>query len=291
LLMLSGVGPKAHLEEHGIKVVSDVPAVGLNLQDHPAAVVSYQCPESQAGISVSSKLKIPGTTLPHPKVVLQWLFTGTGPLTSTGCDHGGFFRTPAATSSSPDLQMRFLAARAVSADGMQSFAKFRKVTSHPDGFSFQSIAARPNSMGRLLLRSSDPDDKPIIEGNYLKDPSDVATIREGLKMGRKLATQPAFKDYIGEEVFPGSKVKSDSDLDAYIRSTVHTANALVGTCRMGQASDPQTVVDPELKVKGVHGLRVIDSSVMPKLPGGQTVASTLMIVERGADMLLRSGKF
>jgi len=289
MLMLSGIGPKAHLEEMGIKVVADVPGVGLNLQDHPAAVVSYEVPENHAGISVSSKLKIPGTTIPHPKAALQWLFTGTGPLTSTGCDHGGFFRTSAAATPSPDLQMRFLAARAVTADGMQSFTQFRNLsTNHPDGFSFQSIAARPHSAGRLLLKSSDPDDKPIIEGNYLKDDRDVATIREGMKMARRLAKQDAFKDYVGQEVFPGPKVQSDKELDNYIRSTVHTANALVGTCRMGQAKDSMTVVDPDLKVKGVSGLRVIDSSVMPKLPGGQTVASTLMIVERAADMLLRS---
>jgi len=287
LLMLSGVGPRDHLEKMGIDVVSDIPAVGSNLQDHPAAVLSYQCPDSQKGVSMSSKLRIPGTTKPNPLRVFQWLFTGTGPMASVGCDHGGFFRTPAAASSSADLQMRFLATRSVTADGMQSVTEFRDRTSHPDGFSFQCLAARPHSSGRVLLSSPDPDDKPIIQGNYLKDSRDVATIREGLKLGRKLAHQQAFSKYIGEEVFPGREVQSDAELDNYIKSTVHTGNALVGTCRMGQPNDPLAVVDTELKVKGVSGLRVIDSSVMPKLPGGQIVASTLMVVERGADMLLR----
>lgn len=287
LLMLSGVGPRDHLEKMGIDVVSDIPAVGSNLQDHPAAVLSYQCPDSQKGVSMSSKLRIPGTTKPNPLRVFQWLFTGTGPMASVGCDHGGFFRTPAAASSSADLQMRFLATRSVTADGMQSVTEFRDRTSHPDGFSFQCLAARPHSSGRVLLSSPDPDDKPIIQGNYLKDSRDVATIREGLKLGRKLAHQQAFSKYIGEEVFPGREVQSDADLDNFIKSTVHTGNALVGTCRMGQPNDPLAVVDTELKVKGVSGLRVIDSSVMPKLPGGQIVASTLMVVERGADMLLR----
>lgn len=289
LLMLSGVGPKSHLSEHGISVVADVPAVGENLQDHPAAVVSYECPESKKGVSVTSKLRIGGTSIPHPWPMLEWMMGKSGVLTSTGCDHGGFLRTSAAPtdSLSPDLQMRFLAARAVTADGMGTFATFKKTTAHPDGFSFQAIAARPESRGRVLLASADPNDKPVIEGNYLTNKGDVATIREGLRLGRKLAQQPAFKDYIGDEVFPGPDVKSDAELDKYIADSVHTANALVGTCRMGAASDPQAAVDPHMRVKGVQGLRVCDASVMPKLPGGQTGSSTVMIAERASDLILK----
>jgi len=286
VLMLSGIGPKAHLKEHGIQVVADLPGVGENLQDHPAAVVSYECPASQKGISVTSKLKISGTAIPDPRPMLQWLFTKSGPLTSTGCDHGGFFRTPAAVGKSPDLQMRFLAARAVTADGMGTFTAFKKTTNHPDGFSLQSIATRPMSRGRVLLTSADAAKKPAIEGNYLTNKHDVATLREGLKMARQIAQQPAFKDYLSHEVFPGAHVKTDAELDAYIADSVHTANALVGTCRMGEVTDPQTVCDASMRVKGVKGLRICDASVAPALPGGQSGACVVMIAERAADMML-----
>jgi len=290
LLMLSGIGPRAQLQKHGLEVLSDLPGVGENLQDHPAAVVSHQCPESQKGVSVTSKLRISGTSLPHPKPMLQWLLTGSGPLTSTGCDHGGFLRTAAAAegSESPDLQLRFLAARAITADGMGTFATFKKTANHPDGFSFQSIAARPHSRGRVLLASANPEDKPVIEGNYLADTRDVATIREGLRLSREIAKQAAFAEFLGPEVFPGPEVQSDEQLDAYIADSVHTANAIVGTCRMGQAEDPAAVCDVEMRVKGVGGLRVCDASVMPKLPGGQSGACVVMIAERAAEMILGS---
>jgi len=290
LLMLSGVGPKAHLQEHNIPVIADLPGVGKNLQDHPAAVVSYQCPASKKGISVTSKLRIGGTTLPDPRPMIQWLLFRTGPLTSTGCDHGAFVKTSAATDKNPDLQLRFLAARAVSADGMGTFASFKKTTNHPDGFSLQSIAARPGSRGRVLLTSADPADKPVVEGNYLTDKKDVATIRAGLKLSRKIAEQPAFKEHISHEVFPGPHVKTDAQLDAYIADSVHTANALVGTCRMGEVTDPETVCDSEMRVKGVSRLRICDASIMPALPGGQSGACVVMIAERAADMIMGKHK-
>lgn len=288
LLMVSGVGPREHLAEHGIPLVADVPAVGQNLQDHPAAVVSYQCPAAKKGVSVTSKLRIAGTAISHPWPLLEWLFSKSGVLTSTGCDHGGFVHTSAAPadSPSPDLQMRFLAARAVTADGMGTFVTFKKTTAHPDGFTFQCIAARPESRGRVLLASADPNEKPVVEGNYLTSKGDVATIREGLRLARTLASQAAFAEYLGEEVFPGPDIVTDTQLDKYIADSVHTANALVGTCRMGAASDPEAAVDQDMRVKGTQGLRVCDSSVMPKLPGGQTGSSTVMIAERASDLIL-----
>jgi choline dehydrogenase-like flavoprotein len=286
MLMVSGVGPKQHLEEHGVKVVHDLPAVGQNLQDHPAAVVSYQCPPSKRGISVTSKIRLWGTQLPHPGVFLEWLFMGSGPLTSVGCDHGGFFRTTSAQNgASPNLQLRFLPAQALSPDGMATFAKFKNASGHPDGFSFQSIAARPESRGCIKLAGADPNMAPVIEGMFLAEKNDVVTLREGLKFSRELAKQPAFAEYVGTEVFPGTNVTSDADLDKYIRSSVHTANALVGTCRMGPAHDPAAVVDTDMFVKGVKGLRVCDASVMPKLPGGQGSSITLMIAQRAAKLI------
>jgi choline dehydrogenase-like flavoprotein len=291
LLMISGIGPKAHLESHNIATISDRAGVGENLRDHPAANVSYQCPDSKRGISPTSKaFFIMGKKLPNPAWLWEWVTRKSGPLTSPGCDHGGFFRTSEATQekNSPDLQMRFLAVRAVTADGMNSVAKFRDVQNHPDGFSFQNIAARPHSEGRVRLASSSMADHPVVEGNYLSDPRDVATLREGLKLSRRLAKQDAFKDFVGHEVFPGPEVKTDEQLDAYISESVHTANALVGTCRMGCSDDPLAVCDSEMRVLGVHNLRVCDASVMPKLPGCQTGAPTVMIAERAAEAMLRA---
>ena len=285
LLMLSGIGPREHLEAHGVDVVHDLPGVGQNLQDHPAIVTSYACKDEQAGISVTSKIRVKGTTLTNPKVALQWLFKKKGPLTSTGCDHGGFFKTKVELSGA-DLQMRFLAARALSPDGMGTFTKFREQANLGDGYSFQSIVARPTSRGSVKLRSSDPREKPIIDGGHVKTEEDMATLREGIRMSRTLGTSPAFAPYMGEEVYPGTHIQSDAEIDEYIRETVHTSNALVGTCKMGAATDAHAVVDSHLKVLGVKNLRVVDASVMPKIIGGQTSAPTIMIAERASDLLL-----
>lgn len=218
VLMLSGVGPAHHLKQHNIPVVLDHPGVGKQLQDQPAAVVSYSVKTPQFDrISPTSQLRIPGTKIMNPAVFAQWLFFRKGILTSVGCDHGGFFKTSPSLSS-PDLQMRFLAAKAISPDGMATFAKFRDSVGNNDGFSFQSIAARPHSRGDVQLRSSDPKDKPIIHTGYFTDERDLRTMREGVKLSRKLAQAPAFSEYIGEEVYPGPAVQTDAEIDDYIRS-------------------------------------------------------------------------
>lgn len=279
LLMCSGIGPADHLKSHGIDVVSDCPGVGENLQDHPAAVVSYNTPKK--GVSVTSKLRLFGMTNPFP--ILRWVFFKTGLLTSTGCDHGAYVKT-AVSDGQPDLQVRFLAARALGPDGMTTFTQFRNTKKLEDGYSFQSVATRAKSKGTVRLASSNMHTKPIIDGGYLSDPADLATLREGIKLGRKLGQQSGWGEYKGEEVFPGTDVQSDDEIDEYIKNTIHTANALTGTCKMGTGSD--AVVGPDLRVKGVSGVRVIDSSVIPSIPGGQTGTPTVMIAERAASFLL-----
>jgi len=287
-LMLSGIGPKEHLKAHGIPVVQDVPGVGENLQDHPANVVSYACKSEHQGISVTSKIRIKGTTMTNPKVLLQWLLKKSGPLTSTGCDHGGFFKTDP-TKAEADLQMRFLPARALTPDGMSTFTKFREQAKLGDGFSFQSIVCRPTSRGSVKLRSNLPTDKPVIDGGHGKSQEDIKTLREGIKLSRTMGESEAFSKYRAEEIFPGPHIQTDDQIDDYIRNTIHTSNALVGTCKMGNfAKDPHAVVDGELRVRGVHNLRVIDASIMPKIIGGQTSAPTVMIAERASDLLLAS---
>jgi len=278
LLMCSGIGPASHLEEYGIPVVSDIPAVGKNLQDHPAAVVSFKTPRK--GVSVTSKLRFMGK--PNPLPVLKWFLFRTGIMTSTGCDHGAFVKTSAADSQ-PDLQIRFLPARAVTPDGMTSFTKFRNLKKLDDGYSFQSVAARARSFGEVRLASSNTHTKPIIHGNYLSDSKDLDTLREGIKLSRKLGNREEWKEFLGKEVFPGNHVQNDEQIDDYIRNTLHTANALTGTCKMGTGSD--AVVGPDLRVKGVKGLRVIDSSVIPIIPGGQTATPTVMIAERASTFI------
>ena len=153
-----------------------------------------------------------------------------------------------------------------------------------DGYSFQSVVTRAKSKGTIRLASSNMHTKPIIDGGYLSDPSDLATLREGIKLGRKLGQQDSWAEYKGEEVFPGKDVQTDEEIDEYIKNTLHTANALTGTCKMGTGDD--AVVGPDLRVKGVNGVRVIDSSVIPNIPGGQTGTPTVMIAERAAAFLL-----
>ena len=278
LLMCSGIGPAEHLKEHGIPVVYDNANVGKNLQDHPAAVVSFKTPKK--GVSVTSKLRLFGKTNPFP--VLRWLFVKSGLLTSTGCDHGAFVKT-SASSGQPDLQIRFLAARAVGPDGMTTFTQFKNTKNLDDGYSFQSVACRARSQGCVRLASSNTHVKPSINGGYLSDPADLETLREGIKLGRQLGNRPEWGEYLGEEVFPGPNVQTDEEIDEYIKNTLHTANALTGTCKMGTGKD--AVVTPDLRVIGVNGVRVADSSTIPIIPGGQTATPTVMIAERAAAFL------
>ena len=278
ILMCSGIGPANDLKALGIPVVHDNPFVGSNLQDHPSAVVSFKTPAK--GVSVTSKLRFLGFTNPLP--VLKWLFFKRGMLTSTGCDHGAFIRT-SSDASQPDLQMRFIAAKALGPDGMTTYTKFRTVRSVEDGYTFQSVAIRAKSLGRVSLASSNSHVKPLIDCGYLSDPDDLTTLRQGIKIARKLGTRPEWGKYLGEEVFPGPDIQTDDEIDEYIRNTVHTANALIGTCKMGLGKD--AVVDPNLCVIGVNGLRVCDSSVIPIIPGGQTATPTVMIAERAAALI------
>ena len=144
------------------------------------------------------------------------------------------------------------------------------------------------SAGSIELESSDPKDKPLIRTGYLTDENkqDIKTLREGIKMARKIVSTQPFDQFRGEEVFPGPAVQSDVDIENYIRESVHTSNAVVGTCKMSHDADDMGVVTPQLRVRGVKNLRVIDASVMPKIPGGQTGAPTVMIAEKAADFML-----
>jgi len=274
ILMCSGVGPARHLRTMGIPIVHDNPNVGDNLQDHPAAFVSFESQEK--GVSITSKLFKFG--MPNPFPFLQWVFRKKGPLTSAGWDHGAFVRVSQGTLL-PDLQLRFLADKAVRPDGKI----FQSATSVDDGYTFQSVAIRSKSKGRVRLASSNSHTRPIIDLGYLSNPCDVATLREGIKLARVLGRRPEWREFLGREVYPGPEIQTDDQIDEYIRNTVHSTNALTGTCRMGLGAD--AVVSPDLELLGVNSVRVADSSVVPFILGGQIATPTVMIAERAAHLV------
>ncbi len=281
LLLLSGIGPKEELKAVGIEAKVDRPGVGANLQDHPAVVLSYDVTKP---VSISDELFLFKSRFTHPKALLRWALTGSGPMVSPGCDHGAFHKSQP-NLAEPDLQVRFVAARGPDPDGVKAYT-IAGLKGNPDsGMTFQIVNIRAQSKGKISLASKDPLRKPRIECRYLSAPEDLLTLRNGIKMARQLVKQQAFADLLGPEVFPGPEVQSDEALDAYIRETLHTANALVGTCKMGAVGDVQAVVDPELRVIGASNLRVVDASVMPFIPGGQTGSSTTMVAERAADLI------
>lgn len=289
VLMLSGIGDAADLAALDINCVLDRPGVGKNLQDHPACLVS-QLSAPDAPRSHSSELRVPGTTTTNPLAALRWFLRGSGPLTSPGCDHGGFLKLSDEDRGGlePDTQFRFLATKTITPDGMSTIAnEYKSIKNHPDGFTIQTVLARPKSnSGRVSLASADPLDKPKIQSGYFADDRDLDTMVAALKQARGLMAMPALARYAADEEYPGSAVATDEQLRDYARRTAHTANALVGTCKLGKSDDKTAVVDKDLKVIGASRLRVVDSSIMPTIPGGQTASATLAIAEKAADMLL-----
>ena len=164
------------------------------------------------------------------------------------------------------------------------FVSFRLYQPKDDGYTFQVVAVRPKSKGFVKLASANSHVKPIIRTNYLQDPEDVKTLTNGIKLARELGGRPEWKEFLGEEVFPGKDIQSEQDLVQYQKNTIHTSNALVGTCKMGTGKD--AVVGPDLRVHGIKGVRVCDSSVFPTIPGGQTATPTVMVAERAAAFIL-----
>lgn len=269
LLMLSGIGPAAELGAHGIDVHIDLPGVGANLQDH-LDVCTLQ----------RATRRITYDTLFDPWVAARYYLQRQGPGTSNIAEAGGFARSPLAPDERPDLQFHFVPAQ------LDDHGRHRLPGS---GYTLHVCGLRPHSRGRLRLASADPGDKPLLEAGYLSDPQqrDLAVLLEGLKLSRRILAQPAFAPFRGEELLPGDAVTSDADLVAFIRRKAETIYHPVGTCRMG--GDEHAVVDPQLRVRGVDNLRVVDASVMPKLIGGNTNAPTMMIAERASELVLANG--
>ena len=264
LLMLSGIGRAGDLQALGIDVVHDLPGVGRNLQDHFDVYVVSEC----RGDFSYDKVLRPHRTL---WALLQYLLFRQGPLASTLIDAGGFsYADPEARS--PDIQMHF-----VLGSGLEhGLARLRN-----DGVTLNSCFSRPRSRGTVTLRDADPRSQPVIDPNYWGDPYDREMSLRGFKLAREIMAQEAFRPFVLCERHPGPEVQSDAEIAAYARRVGKTDYHPVGTCKMG--SDEMAVVDPALKVRGLDGLRVIDSSVMPMLPSGNTNAPTIMVAEKGAD--------
>ncbi len=267
LLMLSGIGPGETLSRFGIDVVSDLDGVGGNLQDHLDCSIQYECTQP---ITLYSAMK-PQNMI---KTGLQYLLFGTGLATSQGLESGAFLKSRPDLET-PDLQYHFIAA-------LMFDHTRRKADRH--GFMAHVCQLRPQSRGFVSLKSADPAMAPLIQPNYLDVEEDRRALREGVKMVREVFAQKAFDPYRGPELMPGAHVRSDDQIDAFIRETAETIYHPVGTAKMG--TDDEAVVDAQLRVYGVDGLRVIDASVMPALVSGNTNAPTIMIAEKAADMIL-----
>jgi len=279
-------------------VVADIPGVGKNLQDQPAVLTAAPLKEKYEGTSLSDHIYNEKGRI-RKRAILNYFLRRRGPLTTTGCDHGAFVRTPAATGNLPDLQIRFVPGMSLDPDGVSTYVRFAHFQEQgkkwPSGVTFQLVACRPRSRGCVGLHSDSAFDAPAIETGYLADPEgrDLATLLHGITLARELASGSAFSEYIEGEAFPGPSVATnDEALEDYVRRSIHSSNAIVGTCRMGSGGAVAgDVVDPAtLTVHGLQGIRVIDASVIPGIPGGQTVAPVVMIAERAAAALGGTGR-
>ena len=269
LLMLSGVGPGAHLREHGIEVVADRSGVGRNLQDHLELYVQQA---STQPITLYRHYNWRGMAV----IGAQWLFLKLGLGTSNQFESAAFLRSRAGIEY-PDIQYHFLP-MAVRYDGRAA------VEGH--GFQAHVGPMRSRSRGSVTLRSADPGEPPRILFNYMSEPEDWAEFRRCIRLTREIFAQPAFDAYRGPEIQPGAALRSDEELDAFVRDEVESAYHPCGTCRMGAADDPGAVVDPECRVIGVERLRVADSSVFPRITNGNLNAPSIMVGEKAADHIL-----
>lgn len=269
ILQLSGIGPKALLEQHGIAVIVDAPEVGENLKDHYQARTIVRLKKK---LSLNSDVRNP---LKLASMGLQWFFMRAGPLTVGAGQVGGFARTEYATDGRADIQFNVMP---LSVDKPGT-----PLHDYP-GFTASACQCRPLSKGRLQIRSSDPLVAPRIETHYLSEALDRNTLAAGLEILRDIYHQPAFRDLIDNEVLPGGARKTRESMIDFAREGGGTVFHAVGSCRMG--SDERAVVDPTLKVRGVERLRVIDASVMPDMVSANTNAASIMIGEKGADLVL-----
>jgi len=267
LLQRSGIGPAQVLKKAGIKVKHGLPGVGENLQDHAEIYIQFGCKQP---ITLNNKLGLIGKAL----IGMRWLLFKDGLGATNHFEAGGFIRSDAKLKW-PDTQFHFLPA-AVRYDGK------RPIKGH--GFMILTGPNKPKSRGYVRVKSADPYEHPSILFNYLDREEDREGFRRCVRLTREIINQPAMDPYLDGELSPGPAIQTDAEIDAFVRENLESTYHPCGTCRMG--TDEMSVVDPELRVHGIEGLRVIDSSVFPNEPNGNLNAPTIMLAERAADLVL-----
>lgn len=268
ILQHSGIGPAEELKALGIDPVLDLPAVGQNLHDHPSSVV-HNLTDSSEPYGISWR-RLPYNALS----VFQYLLARSGQLAGNLFEITGFLRTDESLDR-PDLQFVFMPAN-------RPTPAFPFPIGH--GFGINSILLRPKSRGSVKLASNDPQTLPLIDTNFLGEEEDVEPLLKGIRIARNIIGTEQMARYHGQETMPGPQIDNDDELRDYIRSFATPVHHPGGTCRMG--NDDRAVVDPELRLKGIEGLRVVDASIFPRVVSGNTNAPVVMVAEKAADMIL-----
>ena len=268
LLMLSGLGPAAHLQSLGIEVQQDIPGVGANLHDHVDVVQVFDAPHLKDLFGLS----VPGL-VNAVKGIFEWRNFRTGMLTTNFAESGGFIKS-SPDEPVPDLQLHFVIGKLVDHGRKTTFGH---------GYSCHVCLLRPKSRGSVRLANADPMAAPLIDPNFFGQGEDMERMVRGFKQMRHILSQPALAGWRGRELASSAAAQTDEEIQAFIRSHADTIYHPVGTCRMGWG--PLDVVDERLRVRGVARLRVVDASIMPRIVGGNTNAPTVMIGEKAADMI------
>ena len=269
LLMLSGIGPQSQLQAHGIDTVHTLPGVGQNLQDHITTVLIQRTPRKEVALGVS----LSGTAT-IIKSIVEWRNKRTGWITSNVAESQGFLKTDP-SADKPDIQLALCT-------GMVDDHNRKMHLGH--GYTLHVTLCRPKSRGSVTLQSAKSTDAPLIDPAFLQHPDDMATLVKGTQIGLDILKAKAFDDYRGDMLYPIDR-NNTQQIEAFLRDHSDTEYHPSGTCKMGPQSDPMAVVDAELRVHGIQNLRVVDTSIMPTLTGGNTTAPTIMIAEKAADLL------
>jgi choline dehydrogenase-like flavoprotein len=267
--MLSGIGPAAHLREIGVTPVLDLP-VGRNLQDHLAALIMFARKDLSP---FHGEMRVDRMSV---SMLRAWLF-GSGPATVVPGGLHAFVKTRPELAV-PDIEFMF---RGAPLHAHLWFPRIRP--GYLDGFGIRPTLLHPSSRGEVLLRSADPRDRPRIHYNFFSAPDDLPTLREGFRRAREVAYQKPLDSFRGVEKSPGPDVQTDAQVDAWIRRTAITAHHPAGTCQMGLG--PEAVLDPELRVRGMERLRVVDASAMPDMVSAHINACVLMMAEKASDLI------